>query len=386
MNPGTRDVCLSGMCSASSCGDGFVDSGGGEDCEDGNSTNGDGCDNDCTYSCTSAGDCSDGLVCNGAESCNTTTHTCSAGSPPSDGTVCDRDMMSSTRDICLMASCVLSTCGDGYLDTGTTPAEECDDGNLVSGDGCEPDCTITGPGPTAFRFVTIRLRDPHFYVDAIWCQDLTDSAFLGFSVNGALQDSIDDYTLNYLTVHRPLDLAMSTNPMDVVIDGECMAATPDICQVGTGMSNPTTANNLAAGMTCYTPDSTTLNPGYMPPNTVSGPCFVSDPIDLTVNVSGIPIPLSDARVAATYSGGLPPTQLVTGVISGFLSEADAMSTILPGSLPLVGGDTLYQHLAAGGASGSSCEDGEDDRDSYMGTTGFWFYLDFTAELVDWSGP
>jgi cysteine-rich repeat protein len=53
------------------------------------------------------------------------------------------------------ASCVPSTvilpgvipnpadCGNGALD----PGEECDDGNNVSGDGCEPDCTYT-PGTT----------------------------------------------------------------------------------------------------------------------------------------------------------------------------------------------------------------------------------------------
>ncbi|MBX5483914.1 MAG: DUF4215 domain-containing protein [Myxococcaceae bacterium] len=34
------------------------------------------------------------------------------------------------------------TCGNGTLDEG----EACDDGNQVSGDGCEPDCTATPPG------------------------------------------------------------------------------------------------------------------------------------------------------------------------------------------------------------------------------------------------
>lgn len=35
--------------------------------------------------------------------------------------------------------CDRGACGDGMLD----PGEECDDGNLVAGDGCEPRCTLT---------------------------------------------------------------------------------------------------------------------------------------------------------------------------------------------------------------------------------------------------
>lgn len=40
---------------------------------------------------------------------------------------------------CLRSRCVPSTCGNNELD----PGEECDDGNLVSGDGCELDCTFS---------------------------------------------------------------------------------------------------------------------------------------------------------------------------------------------------------------------------------------------------
>jgi cysteine-rich repeat protein len=385
MNPGTRDICRMSMCVASTCGDTYVDSGGGEQCDDGNTTNGDGCDNDCTYSCEVAADCADTNTCNGSETCNTSTHRCAAGTPAANGTLCDADMMAGTRDICLMSSCVLTRCGDGYLDTGASPPEVCDDGNLVAGDGCEPTCQPTGPRPTAFRVISLDLMDPHFYVSLFGCRDVTDSPLLGFSVNGSLQESVDDYTLNYITVHRPLDLAMSTNPMELV-DGECMSATPPICQVGTmGAVFPTTANNSPSGMTCYTPDPATLNSAYMSPNTVTGPCFVSNETMITVALEGTPIPLRYGRIAATYAGGVPPNQLISGVISGFLTEADARAAILPGSLPLVGGDSLWEHLAAAGASGSSCSS-RDDRDTYMGTTGFWVYMNFASRLADWRGP
>jgi cysteine-rich repeat protein len=383
MNPMTRDICRTGMCLASRCGDGFVDAGAGESCEDGNMVNGDGCDNDCTYSCAVAADCTDGLPCNGTESCNTTSHRCTAGAPPANGTACDRDMMPATRDICLTSSCVLSRCGDGFRDTGAMPPEACDDGNVIAGDGCEPTCTPTGAVATAFRVVTLDLMDPHVYISLFGCRDVTDSPLLGFSVNGEIQTNVDDYVINYLTVHRPLSLA-GTNPLDIV-DGECTAGSPPMCAVGMGVTYPTAATNRPAGMTCYTPDASTLTASYPDPSTVTGPCFVTDPRSIVVSISGTPVPLSDARVAATYSGGVPPTMLVSGVISGFLSETDARAARLADTLPLVGGDTLYEHLAAGGASGSSCASGN-DRDTHMGVVGFWFYLNFTAAPASWSGP
>jgi hypothetical protein len=53
-------------------------------------------------------------------------------------------------------------------------------------------------------------------------------------------------------------------------------------------------------------------------------------------VDGIPIPLQDVQVGATYVGN-PATQLTNGLMRGFISETDADNTILPASLPLVGG-------------------------------------------------
>ena len=36
-------------------------------------------------------------------------------------------------------------CGNGVIDAG----EECDDGNIISGDGCESDCTLSPPAVPA---------------------------------------------------------------------------------------------------------------------------------------------------------------------------------------------------------------------------------------------
>src|SRR5262249_15002363 len=54
----------------------------------------------------------------------------------------DADTTDNT-DACL-SNCVNATCGDGFFHLGV---EQCDDGNLMSGDGCSASCTVeSGPG------------------------------------------------------------------------------------------------------------------------------------------------------------------------------------------------------------------------------------------------
>jgi len=59
-----------------------------------------------------------------------------------DGEECDdgADNSSLLPDHCRQ-DCTLPRCGDGVVDPGE--GEECDDGNLVDGDGCDSDCTVT---------------------------------------------------------------------------------------------------------------------------------------------------------------------------------------------------------------------------------------------------
>jgi cysteine-rich repeat protein len=105
------------------CGDGTVDAG--EDCDDGNTTNGDGCSATCENepppppppACgdgtVDAGeDCDDGNTMNG-DGCSATCENEPPPPPP-------------------------GCCGDGHLDAG----EQCDDGNTTSGDGCSATCTL----------------------------------------------------------------------------------------------------------------------------------------------------------------------------------------------------------------------------------------------------
>jgi cysteine-rich repeat protein len=116
------------------CGNGIVE--GNEECDDGNLTSGDGCDNDCLFTCIagnpSRDHCDDGNACNGTETC-AADHTCTPGTPLAEGMACD------TGKLCLGGNCVAGSCGDGFVEA----PEECDDGNAVNGDGCETSCRFT---------------------------------------------------------------------------------------------------------------------------------------------------------------------------------------------------------------------------------------------------
>jgi cysteine-rich repeat protein len=143
-------------CTASTvCGNGVVC--GSEECDDGNTAGGDGCSLNCTLE--------PGWICDRDDSfagaptvckpvCGDGTRT--AGEECDDGNKVDGDGCSATcrkeRGWCCSgdANCLppagklcTTICGDGLLRLG----EACDDGNRVDGDGCNNDCTVT----TGFR-------------------------------------------------------------------------------------------------------------------------------------------------------------------------------------------------------------------------------------------
>jgi uncharacterized repeat protein (TIGR01451 family) len=98
-----------GNCLLPFCGDGILDPG--EECDDGNNIDGDGCQGNCLLPF-----CGDGILDPGEE--------CDDGNNI-DGDGCQ-------------GNCLLPFCGDGILD----PGEECDDGNNIDGDGCQADCSL----------------------------------------------------------------------------------------------------------------------------------------------------------------------------------------------------------------------------------------------------
>ena len=104
-------IAAEGNTGCSTCGDGHIDAG--EECDDGNGVNEDGCLNDCRLNI-----CGDGVLNGGYEECD-------SGTLNSD----------SDADSC-RTDCTRSVCGDGVVDSG----EECDDGNDDTSDACLPGC------------------------------------------------------------------------------------------------------------------------------------------------------------------------------------------------------------------------------------------------------
>jgi cysteine-rich repeat protein len=274
-------------------------------------------------------------------------------------------------------------CGNGI----TEPGETCDDGNLLDGDGCDSSCQLEAV-PTVFRLSDLDLRDPHVYVRVLfWCNDVTDTPVGGFSVNGELHTAIttDDDTdglldMSFLLIMRPLTQSVpGGSPIDVTV-GDCtdpMAGTT--CDADPADFQSTNYTNGNSG-NCLEPIPGTTG-GYTPGISSPGPvCFSTAPFLLTLDFGGIQIPLTDVQVGATYVGS-PATQLSNGLMRGFISAADANATILPASLPLIGGDPLSSVLPGGSGS---CRSGT--LDSNNGVPGWWFYLNFPANVVTYIGP
>lgn len=127
-------LCLKGFCRTSRCGDGYVDSKTGEQCDDLNLVRRDGCEpGSCQFSCTVAADCSNGVVCDGEEQCDVARHRCIPDPLSSVGKACLSRPPANLPGQCDDSGyCVAEGCGNGMLDEG----EDCD-GSL----GCRPDCS-----------------------------------------------------------------------------------------------------------------------------------------------------------------------------------------------------------------------------------------------------
>lgn len=130
-----RKTCFAGLCLDDVCGDKIVTEDLGEECDDGNAVDDDGCTSECKYTCTSNDDCEGTDPCSGATVCNTTTHTC-GGDPLPDTTSCT--MKNGEPGWCFNEKCVPADCGDEIVGGD----EECDLGkeNGKPGSGCSSDC------------------------------------------------------------------------------------------------------------------------------------------------------------------------------------------------------------------------------------------------------
>jgi cysteine-rich repeat protein len=146
------------------CGDGNVDPN--EQCDDGNTSSGDGCSSTCIDEPQQTV-CGDGNV-DPSEQCD-------------DGNNLSGDGCSSTCTDELQQP----VCGDGNVDTG----EQCDDGNTSSGDGCSSTCTVEQPQAqplnsceTAFAFGD-RNRDGNLDQGDVELDDILNTNRWGWQLN-----------------------------------------------------------------------------------------------------------------------------------------------------------------------------------------------------------
>lgn len=125
------------------CSNGTFD--GVEECDDNNTTDGDGCDSSCTiesgYICTGYGASTCNTVCGDGKKAGI--EVCDDGNPI-DGDGCKGDCSTvETGYNCIGGTpnspdTCTTICGDGLR----ISTEECDDENTDTGDGCSDDCTV----------------------------------------------------------------------------------------------------------------------------------------------------------------------------------------------------------------------------------------------------
>ncbi len=356
-------------------------------------------DNDCSASCgdgvVSAGEtcdkaipagqsgacptsCSDGMSCtkDSLSNAGTCTAVCkfdpiTSPSPISDG--CCPSSGNANND----ADCE-AECGNGIPE----PGEECDDGNDNDGDACTNSCTAPVL-PTGMRITSLALVDPHVFAGTLLgCLDGTGLANDELSKNLTGDKEPDGFLdLSPVVVFTPFTTSETVKPKIALNFAECTApASSTTCTAGE-QEFPAEGTNQASG-TCLSPITGTTNSEYSAPNIPANQCFVTKGQTIVITLQGANITLYNARIAAKYKG---TTGLETGLLSGFVTEADAATTIVP--LPdLAGGAQPLAKLLRGGVG--NCKDAspaKGDKDTGPnGESGWYFYLNFTASAAPYS--
>ena len=274
----------------------------------------------------------------------------------------------------------MTTTMNESVDTTEGPAETTVEDPTMAVDTTDGEDTSTGEPPSgldAFRFLTMEIRDPHFF-DTLICSDITGMVNSQFAdaLGGDSPDMPDGLLdLSLALVFRPANQEDgAVGDLDFA-NADCTApleSTSCVLRAGTTLY-PSTFVNMASG-TCHEADQTHLGGYNPPPGSTTGPCFASAATDVVI-VTSFDLPLNDAIISAQYSGD---DSLVSGTIRGFLTAADAESITLPDDLPVVGGSPISALLKGGMGNSALCSGDDTDGD------GWWFYVEFTAERVPWT--
>jgi hypothetical protein len=260
-------------------------------------------------------------------------------------------------------------------DTTSDPSDTTDDPT----DATDPDTTTdVDPGMDfSFRFNSIAVRDPHFFAPLVG--DATEGN-VNMPLNTALNTDGEDgdpppdgfLDLGLVLRFSPLDQADGSGGDFSFANAQCTAPVDTTtCDLFPGTElYGTTYTNIAAGP-CLAPNPAELSVYDDPPTQpepTPGPCFESAPAAVVLQTMTFSLPLTDARVSATYVGD-PAGNLVTGNIQGFLTLEDAQATEV--DVPILGVMPIADLLR------------EEDMD--MDGAGWRMHVSFTAEVVEWTG-
>jgi hypothetical protein len=240
--------------------------------------------------------------------------------------------------------------------------------------------------PMSFRITELHLRDPHVFAGTT---DITEMQVLGQSVNRTLipdkltkdadgDGAIDVSVVALLAPFDPTASAAVTSTLTFVnaacpLNGGASATCKPLAG-GKGLETTWTLEQRQSG-NCLEPMQGTTS-SYQPAITVpNGPCFLSaEGNDLTMDLGGIKINVTAARVSATYQA--QPPGLVKGLLAGFVTRAAAEQATLPsGAGPMVGGDSLDMYIRMRDYDQSASPNGQD---------GFWMYLNFVAKPITYT--
>jgi len=298
---------------------------------------------------------------------------------PKDGDQCCPTGENATTDSDCSASC-----GNGFVEAG----EDCDE--------TSPTCKDCKFVPTAFRFTNLEVAQPRLSLN---CTDITvavNTLIAGNFVSDKSGSTADGggadgrLDLSFILLARPLVQTGNSGTGTFLSDADCPAPIPP----STCAPDPTITGQAAkvtnqSSGACLTPDPTRFDvsdASAQIPNTPSAGadgCFVSDGAKLSLTISGIPLTFETARLSAEWVS-TPATGMTNGVIEAFMSMTQARAIVLPASTPAVGGNPLSVLLR--GSPENGCTTADDSRPGPDGVTkGYWFYFNFTAEKVAWTG-